>query len=1042
MFCDLVQSTALSSRLDPEDLQDVIQAYHSVSADVLRRFEGSIAQYLGDGLLVYFGYPYAHEDDARRAIQAGLGLIEALGALNDRLEPEHGIRLAARIGIHTGLVVVGELGSGDRSEHLALGHTPNMAAWLQSLAEPNAVVISAATERLIQGLFVCQEQGLYRPKGEDQPVAVYRVLGQTEAQGPLDVAAQRGLTPFVGREEELALLRERWAQVRDGSGQVVLVSGEAGIGKSRLIQTFRASLGDSEYLALECRCAPYYQHTALYPAVDLLSRLLHWQRDDAPQAKLAKLEGTLQYHGIEREETVPILAALLALPLPLEGYARLVLTPQQQRRRTLDTLASLVARLARRQPVLLVVEDLHWSDPSSLELLSLLIDRGASVPVLILLSCRPTFQPPWEQHEHLSRLTLTRLPDQQVVQVAVGVTGGKPLPDAVLQQVTAKTDGVPLFVEEVTKMALESGLLHEVAGQYEVAGALEHLTIPPTLHDALMARLDRLGAAKTVAQLGAILGRRFPLAWLEAVSPLDTQDLRHHLGQLLEAQLLFRQGESPHTTYVFKHALIQEAAYQSILKRTRQRYHQHIAQVLETRFAELVETQPELLAYHYTEASCWPQAIPYWQRAGTAAFERSACLEAHAHFTRGMAVLEKLPDSPERLQYELDLQLAIGAVWQMTRGYGAPETEQAFVRARELCQQVGDSPRLLAALYGIGAFYCVRGDLATALLLGEQHLDLAQRLQQPVAQAQAHSMVGWSLFNLGELEAGRIHLERGVALTMPLSRHRQASSGGLNIQVLCRSSLVSRVLWALGYPDLALQQGHELRALAEALAHPHSIVTALGSLAMLRNRRREGGAAQELAEALLALATEQGFPLDVAIGMFQSGWALLEQGQAEQGMAQIQQSIAALRATGTRIGLVPMLVVLAEAYEKTGRLSQGYQALAEGQELMQVTGEIFWQAEWHRIRGALLLRERSQSTDGEQDAALTEAAAACFRQAYDLARRQRARSLALRAAMDLCRLRQPGSTDPVRALLAEVYDEFTEGWETPDLREARALLDA
>jgi class 3 adenylate cyclase len=617
LFCDLVDSTALSSQLDPEDLREVVRAYQDTCAKVIARFEGHIAQYLGDGLLVYFGYPLAHEDDAQRAVRAGLGMIEAVGQLNTRLAQQRGVRLAVRLGIHTGLVVVGDVGGGTRQEQLALGETSNVAARLQGMAAPNTLVISATTSQLLGGFFVCQSLGTPLLRGLPQPLEVYQVLYESMARSRLEVAGRAGLTPMVGREQEVGLLLERWAQVKDGAGQVVLLSGEAGIGKSRLVQVLKEHVATEPQAWLTpCQCSPYYQNTALYPMIDLLERVaLGFDREESPPQKLSKLEGFLVQYGLPLAEAVPLFASLLSLPLSAD-YAPLTMSPQQQKQQTLQAFLTILLRIAAQQPVLFVMEDLHWVDPTTLELLSLLVDQGPTTRILALFTFRPDFSPPWTGRSHLTQVTLPRLQRRQAAEMTGRVAHGKALPVEVVEQVVAKTDGVPLFVEELTKMVLASGLLQRREERYELTGPLPPLAIPTTLHDSLMARLDRLATVKGLAQLGATLGREFSYELLQAVAPWDEDTLRRGVQQLVEAELLYQQGLPPQATYLFKHTLIQDAAYQSLLKSTRQQYHQRITQVLEVQFPNLCETQPELLAHHYTEAGLIVQAIPYWQRAG------------------------------------------------------------------------------------------------------------------------------------------------------------------------------------------------------------------------------------------------------------------------------------------------------------------------------------------------------------------------------------------------------------------------------------------
>ncbi|HEY7490121.1 MAG TPA: adenylate/guanylate cyclase domain-containing protein [Candidatus Tectomicrobia bacterium] len=724
LFCDLVDSTRLAWQLDPEHYREVVRAYQVTCADIIQRFDGHIAQYLGDGLLVYFGYPRAHEDDAQRAVRTGLGMLAAMEQLNTRLVRDKGIRLAVRVGIHTRLVVVGEMGSGGRHEHLALGDTPNLAARLQGLAAPDTVVMSAATARLVQGYFTCEDAGTQALKGMETPVHVYRVLGESTAQSRLDVAGATGLTPLVGREAEVALLRERWAQSQDGHGQIVLLSGEAGIGKSRLVHVLTETAVDPGASRLTLRCSPYHTSSALYPVIEHLQRLLHWHHNVSPAARLAMLEQALQVARLPLAEVVPLVAALLSLPVP-ERYPPLTLSPQRQKQQTQEALVAWLLAETASQPVLAVWEDLHWADPSTLELLGLLLDQVPMTRLLMVLTCRPEFRPPWAPRSYVTPLTLTRLTRHQIEEMVLRVTGGKPLPAEVLTQIVAKTDGIPLFVEELVKMVLGSGLVREEDRRYILTGPLPPLAIPATLQDALMARPDRLAAVKEVAQLGAVLGREFAYALLRAVSPLDEGALQRSLGQLVEAELLYQRGIPPQVTYLFKHALLQDAAYQSLLRSTRQQYHQRIAQVLEAQFSETATTQPELLAHHYTEAGLTAQAVPYWQRAGQRAVERSANVEAISHLTQGLELLTTLLDTPARAQQELDMLTILGPALIGTKGQAAPEVLQAYARARELCQQVGETPQLFWVLQGLWLFYVLRVELQTAQELAEHLLTLA-----------------------------------------------------------------------------------------------------------------------------------------------------------------------------------------------------------------------------------------------------------------------------------------------------------------------------
>jgi class 3 adenylate cyclase/predicted ATPase len=1023
----------LASQLDPEDLRAVVRAYQDTCAKVIARFEGHIAQYLGDGLLVYFGYPLAHEDDAQRAVRAGLGIVEALGQLNTRLEQERGVRLAVRLGIHTGLVVVGEVGGGTRQEQLALGETPNLAARLQGIATPNTVVASAATVQLLGGFFTYQSLGTSILKGLAQPVEVYQVLHESTARSRLEAVGSTGQTPLVGREQEVALLRERWAQVKDGIGQVVLLSGEAGIGKSRLVQVLKEHVAaEPQAWLTPGQCSPYHQNTALYPWIELLERVaLRFEREESPRQKLSKLEGFLVQYGLPLAEAVPLFASLLSLPLTAD-YTPLALSPAQQKQQTLQAFLTILLCIAAQQPVLFVMEDLHWIDPSTLEFLSLLVDQGPTTHILALFTFRPDFSPPWTGRSHLTQVTLPRLPRRQAAEMAGRVAHRKMLPAEVMEQVVARTDGVPLFVEELTKMVLESGLLREGEERYELTGPLPPLAIPTTLHDSLMARLDRLATVKAMAQLGATLGREFSYGLLQAVSPWDEETLRRGLHQLVGAEFLYQQGLLPEATYRFKHALIQETAYQSLLRSTRQQYHQRIAQVLEVRFPELCETQPELLAHHYTEAGLEEQAIGYWQRAGQQASERSANLEAVSHFTRGIGLLTTLPETPAHTQQALTLHIALGAALQIAKGFGAPEVERAYARARELCQQVGETPELAPVLYGLYRFYTGRLQLHTVREIGETLLRLAKRADDPALAVAAHYALGTTWFLLGALPAARQHVEEGIAHYTPDQRRAPLFRMGHDPGVACQS-WAAMTLWLLGYPEQAAVRLADSLTLARTLSHPFSLASAYVFAAVVSQLCRNVPAVHEQVDATIVLSTEQGFPQWAAWATVLRGWARAMQGQGEEGMAEVRQGIAACRATGTALLVSYFCTALADVAAHLGHPADGLQALVEAHTLVEQHDERYWEAEVHRLRGDLLL----QQTGTSQAEAET-----WLQRALDVARRQEAKSLELRAAMSLSRLwQQQGKRAEGRELLASIYGWFTEGFNTADLQEAKALLE-
>jgi len=1041
MFCDLVGSTPLSTQLDPEELTALLRTYQETCGRVIRRFEGHIAKYLGDGLLVFFGYPQAHEDDAHRAARAGLGMVEAMGFLNERLQAERGVSLALRVGIHTGLVVVEEMGAENQRARDIVGETLNLAARLQQeVAAPNTVVMSEATHRLVAGFFACRALGPQTLRGIPRPVPAYQVVRESAARSRLEAAATTGrLTPWVGREAEMELLQERWEWAREGRGQVVWVCGEAGIGKSRLVQVLKEAVAqEPEAWLVECQGSPYHQNSALYPVVDLYERVvLQFDPADSPEKKRGKLEGLLVQHGLPLAETVPLLAPLWSLPWE-DTYPPLTWGPEKRRHRMLEALLTVLLRRAAQQPVLLVIEDLQWADPSTLELLGLILDQAPTTRLLAVGTYRPVFQPPWPARSYITPLTLSRLPEPQVEAMVAGITGGKSLPAEVRERVVRQTDGVPLFVEELTKTVLESGLLEEREDRYELTGPLPPLAIPTTLEDALQARLDRLSHTGEVAQWGAVLGREFPYELLQAVGPWEEEVLQAELGQLVAAELLYQRGFPPQASYQFKHALVQEAAYQSLLRSTRQQWHQRTAEVLVARFPQVAETQPEVVARHYTQAGLPEPAIAYWQRAGQRSLERFANAEAIQHLRAALDLLASLPDTPERAHRELKLRLALGPPLMALQGWAAPEVEQVYRRARELCQQVEETPHLFPALAGLCVFHCVRGDFRTARELGAQCLRLAQKAQDSAFLLEAHSLLGTTSYYIGEFVAARQHLEQAIAL---YDRQQHFSLAfrvmGADPGVWCRS-YAAVALWVLGHPEQAWQQSRAALALAQALSHPFSLAFALFSAAGVQWWRGEVRGAQEQAEAFMALALEHGFSFGLALATFWRGWALAAQGRGEEGIARMRQGLSAMLATGGKLAMTARLAQLAEGYGHVGQAEEGLKVVAEALALADQNGERYWKAEICRIQGELLKRSEARSPEPERE----KEAEACFHQALEIARGQSAKSLELRAAMSLSRLwREQGKRAEARALLGEVYGWFTEGFDTADVQEAKALLE-
>lgn len=1028
MWCRVVVTDLLSERLDPEELYELIQEAHRVCAGVIHRFEGHIAQRFGDGLMVYFGYPRAHEDDAYRAVCTGLEVVEEMRRLNKRLEGEKHVKLTMRVGIHTSMVVMQAVDRGDKREQLVSGDTPHIVAQLPGLAAPDTVVVSSSTLRLVENRFVYQNLGTHLLEEQSQPLAIYEIQQKRDSWSKITTPPTAGMTPFVGRKQELGLLRERWQQAREGQGQVILLSGEAGIGKSRLVQVPQERMAQAAQTRIECRCSPYYQNSAFFPVVDYLKHWLQWQLEDSSPVKLDKLENALAPYGFVLDEVVPIFASLLSLPLP-DRY-RSIMTPQRQKQRTLETLLAWFLKETEQRPVYFVMEDLHWADPSTLELLGLLIDQIHTARMLLLLTFRPHFSPAWPVRSHVSHITLGRFTRQQVDRMIKQVTRGKPLPPEVVEQLMVKSDGVPLFVEEMTRMVLESGLVKETDGRYELTGPLPLLAIPSTLHDSLMARLDRLGVGKQVAQLSATLGREFSYDLIHAVALMEESTLQWGLTRLVEAELLHQRGFPPQARYTFKHALIQDAAYQSLLRRTRQRYHREVAQVLEQRFPDIRDTQPELMAHHYTEAGLRARAVDYWQQAAQRDLERSAHLDAIAHARRGLAALSALTDLLERRRCELSLQTMLGVALTYTRGHGAPEVARAFARARELSELVGDVQQLFNVFRGMWLIYFMHSELSTASELGDQLLRLAQGHNDPALLVESYRAVSAGLFFLGEQTAVVPYLERGLTLHDTLPKRPLPIQYGQDTDIMLLLYTAMNQ-WLRGYPDQSQQTIQQMLRRSQSRAH-YNRCHAFVFSAFVHQWRGEIDVVHERVEASIALAHEYVLPMMLALGRIFRGWVLAQRGQYEDGIVAIRRGITDYRAMGAELALTCMLAMLIEVYLEMGDIEAALHTLADAFALVDKNGERWWEAELYRLQAELLLRQATP------DVAQAKAA---LHKALTVARRQEVKSLELRAAMSLCRLwRQQEKGGQVCDQLKEIYSWFCEGYHTADLKAAKALL--
>ncbi len=824
LFCDLVGSTALSTRVDPEELHKIIEAYRRTCTNVIVRSGGFVAEYMGDGVIAYFGYPKAHEDDAERAIHSGLALREAVSKLSD----DTGKPLQVRVGIATGLVLVGDLiAGGVAREHDVVGETPNLAARLQAVAPPDGVVISGDTRRLVGELFECSAIEAQSLKGFAAPVQAWHVAGASAIASRFK-ALRTANTQLVGRKEETDVMMRLWQQAKAGDGRVLLISGEPGIGKSRIVQTLLDGLGDEPHIRMRYFCAPNHQSSALYPIITHLERAAEFNRGDNAEQKLHKLEAVLAQATDDVSEVAPLFAELLSIPT--EGRLPPIdLSPQKEREKLLQALLAQVEGLAR-QPLLIVFEDLHWIDPTSLELLNLLVDRVPKLPVMLVFTFRPEFVAPWIDRQHVTLISLDRLPPKRRAEMIEDLTREKALPRAMVDEIIDRTDGIPLFIEELTKVLVERG--DSDASTHE---------IPATLHDMLMARLDRLEGAKEIAQIASVIGNEFSWRLLREVAPIEEQRLHSELRKLADSELLFEQGVPPAASYQFKHALIQDAAYQSLLKSKRQQIHRQIAQALKERFSEVVEAQPELLAHHYTAAELKDAAIPYWKLAGEKSMRRSANLEAITHFGKAQELLKALPETPERFQQELALHLAQGTPLIATRGFASPDVAKVYGRARELCQMAGETLPLFPIYWALWSFYTARAEHKTARELAEQCLRMADGADNSELRVLGHHALGVTMLALGQFATALQHLEEVIAIYDPTRHASMAFVYGQDSGVVCRSH-AAWALWFLGYPDQARKKNEEAVALARQLSHPYSLVIALGlfSVAPSAPSRQEG----------------------------------------------------------------------------------------------------------------------------------------------------------------------------------------------------------
>jgi class 3 adenylate cyclase/tetratricopeptide (TPR) repeat protein len=1025
MFSDLVGSTALSARMDPEDLREVISAYQKCVAETVGRFGGFVAKYMGDGVLIYFGYPQAHEDDAERAVRAGLELVAAVGGLKTHAA------LQARVGIATGLVVVGDLiGSGEAQERGIVGETPKLAARLQSIAEPNIVVLAEDTRRLLGNLFELEDLGAKDLKGISGPVRAWAALRESLAEGRFEAFHASGLTELVGREEELDLLLRRWSKAKTGEGQVVLLSGEAGIGKSRLTAALLERLASEPHTRLRYFCSPQHTDSAFYPIISQTERAAGLAHDDTTQAKLDKLDAVLA-----QSFTPPRDAALFAemLSIPNDGrYPTLELTPQQRRQKTLEALTTQMETFSRSKPVLMIFEDVHWIDPTSLEMLGRTVDRIRNLRVLLIVTFRPDFDPPWLGRPHVTALTINRLGEREIAVMVERVIGNKLLPAGVLQDIIERTDGVPLFIEEITKAVLEAETEGD-AQQTASAVPSSALAVPASLHASLMARLDRLGAsAKEAAQIGAAIGREFSHALLAAVARKPDAELQSALDRLGAAGLLFRQGVSPHATYLFKHALVQDAAYGTLLRSHRQQLHCRIVTTLEEEFPEIIELQPEILARHSAEAGLDEKAIKYWRLAGEQAVRRASNREAIGHFRRALALSEKQPPNIGLSRTELAILSQLGPALMIVHGWSAPEVGVAFERAVDLARQLESSADLAPPLAGLWLFRTARGQFSRADEITNELFNVARTLDDPDILLQAHHCAWPIRWFVGALTDANLHIDAALNLYDEVRHARQRFLYHGHDPAVCALSIKAILQWLLGHPTQGIRLERDAIDLGRRLQHVPSLAHALWFVCQAQVTRNDAMAVIDTATELLKLSEEHGLPQTRAIALVYLGWATAQTGDYTQGLRLLEEGLAAYNRLGARNNLTLAICLSAE----TSFMAKQYEKGMEQVNLAIATSSEIgdrWCLPRINMIHARILQETCPNVD---------AAEASLRMAIDVAQSQSAKGLELRAATSLARLwRSQGKPQQARELLAPVYGWFTEGLDTLDLKEAKALLE-
>jgi class 3 adenylate cyclase/tetratricopeptide (TPR) repeat protein len=1013
--------------LDAEDQTRVLRAFQETCEKAVSQFGGTVVQCDGKGLLVCFGFPLAFEDAAVRAARTGLSLLEGMQSLNERFRQEN-LQLNPWMGIHTGPAVV-ESKEGAVS---LVGDARNVAVRLDEVAVGGQLICTEATHRLLQGRFQSSSLGSKRVKGAAQPIEIFQIEKLALAGSRFEAASPVELSPLTGRDQEMGLLKDRWEQAQEGMGQVVLLVGEPGLGKSRLAYTMKQHVlgqmveGEVDSPVIEWRCSPHFQNTGLYPAIDFYERALEFTREEPPKDRFDRLLHRLQQYNLAQPETVPLWASLLSLPTP-DGFPRLELSPVRKREETFRTLLDWLHTRASRKPILFVVEDLHWADASTLEFLGQFLAEGQHDSILTVLTYRPEFKTPWPAVAQQTTLALNRLSRRQVGDL-MRKKAESTLPEALVEQIYDRTGGVPLFVEEFTRMVQESGALDR-GEQGDAFKTLLKREIPATLQDLMMARLDRMEGEREVAQLAATLGREFLYELLAAVATIDEAALQAELVKLVQAEILYSKGKPPRCSYIFKHALLEDAAYNSLVKGKRQQFHKRVGEVLEAQFPQTVATQPELVAHHFTEASQAEKAAGYWLRAGLRSRDRSANVEAIGHLTKGLALVDTFPESPERVVQQLQFLTALGPVYIAARGYAAPEVGPTLQRAKELCT---DPRLLLGIMLGIWEWRIVRADLRLCVDLAAEGMELAQRLNQPGMLMEALFMPGVTMFYRAEFAGAREHFDKALTGYEDLEQTKfWTAYTGHNASVTHRCYL-ALTLWHLGYPDQAFKVDREMRELARAIGHPFSLAHAIDFGAFLYQYCRLADGLLEAAAEEVAIGTEQGFPLWHALGTLHVGGAMLLRGRRAEAIPLLLKGLSDFRATGAEIRIPGYLGMIGHALTEDGRFKEAREALDEGLAVAEKNDNRTHEAELHRLKGELHLAETKNQIAAEE----------CFRTAIETARRQGSRAWELRATTSLARLwQQEGRKAEAREALAAVYAAYTEGFTTPDLVASRELLD-